>query len=190
MQNTRADTCTDFATIYTGVSYEIFCLFLYSRLLQLDVNAPRSDLEERETEETPVFPLEDSASGMNNPVADALDLSLEVMYQYIFSQCHPDGKTICWQRTKALYTDILSVFDKVILPTHASHHVQFLVFYLLSFKNNLLQWFLQYLWRKVIDPNVFHVIRQAAIGYIASLLSRARYVPIRYVYIFTTNILK
>uniref|UniRef100_A0A1B6HMM0 RNA polymerase I-specific transcription initiation factor RRN3 n=2 Tax=Homalodisca liturata TaxID=320908 RepID=A0A1B6HMM0_9HEMI len=65
-----------------------------------------------------------------------------------------------------------------MLPTHASHHVQFLYFYMLSFKNNLVFWFLQHLWSKVIDPNVFIVIRQAAIGYIASLLSRAKYIPL------------
>ncbi|XP_054257240.1 RNA polymerase I-specific transcription initiation factor RRN3 [Macrosteles quadrilineatus] len=154
-----------------------FLSLIVTKLLQLDVNSPRSDLEEKDEEETQMFSLEDSASA-SNPIADALDLSLGVMFEYIHIQCHPDGKTICWQRTKALYTDILAVFDKVILPTHASHHVQFLIFFLLSFKNNLLLWFLQYLWRKVIDPNVFHVIRQAAIGYIASLLSRAKYVPI------------
>ena len=38
------------------------------------------------------------------------------------------------EKTKALYRDLLSVYDKLILPTHASYHVQYCVFYLCSFR--------------------------------------------------------
>ena len=38
------------------------------------------------------------------------------------------------ERTKELYKDLLSVFDKLILPTHASCHVQYTIFYLCSFR--------------------------------------------------------
>lgn len=38
------------------------------------------------------------------------------------------------ERTKELYRDLLSVFDKLILPTHASCHVQYILFYLCSFR--------------------------------------------------------
>lgn len=141
------------------------------------MNAPRSELDADCENESEMFPMEESAV-MRHPIANTLDLTLDTMYRFIQTQCH-NNNAICWQRTKALYSDMIFVFDKVILPTYASHHVQFLMFYLLSFKNNLLFSFLQYLWRKIIDPNVFHVIRQAAIGYTASLLSRAKYVPIR-----------
>lgn len=150
--------------------------FVFSRLLALDVNSPRSELNE-DAEDTEVFTLED-ANSMKHPIGHSLDLSLDLMFRYMYSHCH-NNNGLCWQRTKALYADMITVFDTVILPTHASHHVQFLMFYLLSFKSNLVMWFLQYLWRKVIDPNVFHVIRKAAIGYIASLLSRAKYIPMR-----------
>lgn len=140
------------------------------------MNAPRSDLLEP-AEDEEMFTLDDGAKDAHS-VADSLDLSLDVMFCYFQTQCFVNN-TLCFQRSKALYTDMMAVFDKVILPTHASSHVQFLMFYLLSLKTNLVQWFLQYLWRKVTDPNVFHVIRQAAIGYIASLLSRAKYIPMR-----------
>lgn len=36
--------------------------------------------------------------------------------------------------TKDLYRDLVSVFDKLILPTHASCHVQYFMFYICSFK--------------------------------------------------------
>jgi len=37
------------------------------------------------------------------------------------------------EKTKALYRDLVCVFDKVVLPTHASCHVQYYIFYLCSF---------------------------------------------------------
>lgn len=42
--------------------------------------------------------------------------------------------TLHVERTKELYRDLLSVFDKLILPTHASCHVQYMLFYLCSFR--------------------------------------------------------
>lgn len=36
--------------------------------------------------------------------------------------------------TKDLYRDLVSVFDKLILPTHASCHIQYFMFYICSFK--------------------------------------------------------
>ena len=38
------------------------------------------------------------------------------------------------ERTKELFRDLLSIFDKLILPTHASCHVQYILFYLCSFR--------------------------------------------------------
>ena len=37
-------------------------------------------------------------------------------------------------RTKELFRHMLSIFDKLILPTHASCHVQYVLFYLCSFR--------------------------------------------------------
>lgn len=38
------------------------------------------------------------------------------------------------ERTKELYRDLMSIFDKLVLPTHGSSHVQFVLFYLCSFR--------------------------------------------------------
>lgn len=38
------------------------------------------------------------------------------------------------ERVKTLYRDLMCVFDKLVLPTHASCHVQFCIFYLCSFR--------------------------------------------------------
>ena len=40
-----------------------------------------------------------------------------------------------WESTKKLYRELLLVFDRILLPTHASCHVQFIMFYICSFKD-------------------------------------------------------
>lgn len=77
-----------------------------------------------------------------------------------------------------MYQDMLEVFDKVILPTYNTHHVQFVMFTMCCFKPALTEAFLNYLWKKVCTPNVPVVIRQAAVSYIASLIARGTFVPI------------
>lgn len=39
-----------------------------------------------------------------------------------------------WEGTKKFYREMLYVFEKVVLPTYACCHVQFIMFYLVSFK--------------------------------------------------------
>ena len=39
-----------------------------------------------------------------------------------------------WEATKQIYRELLLVFEQIILPTHASCHVQFIMFYLCSIK--------------------------------------------------------
>lgn len=72
---------------------------------------------------------------------------------------------------------MISIFDKVILPTYNTHHVQFVMFVLCSIKSSLTEAFLNYLWKKVCNPSVASVIRQASVNYLASLIARAKYVP-------------
>lgn len=38
------------------------------------------------------------------------------------------------EKTKEMFRDLLSIFDTLILPTHASCHVQYILFYLCSFR--------------------------------------------------------
>ncbi len=38
-----------------------------------------------------------------------------------------------YEQTKLLFKDLLNVFNKILLPTHDSSHVQFLLFHICSF---------------------------------------------------------
>ncbi|XP_039467319.1 RNA polymerase I-specific transcription initiation factor RRN3 isoform X3 [Oreochromis aureus] len=114
---------------------------------------------------------------MAHPVAERLDTLMAVLMAYIKDICYVDG-SFHVERTKELYRDLLTVFDKLILPTHASCHVQYTLFYLCSFKPALAEAFLDHLWKILQNPSLPAVLRQAAAGYLGSFLARAKFIPL------------
>uniref|UniRef100_A0A9J7YDA3 RRN3 homolog, RNA polymerase I transcription factor n=2 Tax=Cyprinus carpio TaxID=7962 RepID=A0A9J7YDA3_CYPCA len=160
---------------------------IISKMLTLDVSAPRSEIEEVESgaqqdangasqdeclfdmDEEEDAPLDSSrADGavMVHPVAERLDTMMAVLLAYIKDICHVNG-SLDIEKTKAVYRDLVSVFDKVVLPTHASCHVQYYMFYLHNFNLFMLQ-----------APNQPPVLRQAAAGYMGSFMARAKFLPV------------
>lgn len=158
------------------------------KMLNLDVSASRSDIEEAEEnavhqqpEET-LFDMDEDVSPqpsmvMAHPVGERLDTLMAVLLTYIKDVCHVNG-VLQVDRTKELYRDLLSVFDKVVLPTHACSHVQYALFYLCSFRLALSEAFLEHLWKLVQNPTQAAVLRQTALGYMGSFLARAKFIPI------------
>uniref|UniRef100_A0A803T5U8 RRN3 homolog, RNA polymerase I transcription factor n=1 Tax=Anolis carolinensis TaxID=28377 RepID=A0A803T5U8_ANOCA len=111
------------------------------------------------------------------PIAERLDILMIVLFSYVKDVCHVNGK-LDIGNTKDLYRDLVAVFDKLILPTHGSCHVQYIMFYLSSFKLGIAEAFVEHLWKKLQDPNTPTVIRQAAANYIGSFLARAKFIPV------------
>ncbi|XP_037363465.1 RNA polymerase I-specific transcription initiation factor RRN3 [Talpa occidentalis] len=184
---------------FPTLRHEILELVI-EKVLKLDVNASRQDIEDAEEtaaqtgsgtdateglfnmdedEETEHPPKADSGQPdqMVHPVAERLDVLLSLLLSYIKDVCHVDGK-IDNNKTKDLYRDLITIFDKLLLPTHASCHVQFFMFYLCSFKLGFAEAFLEHLWKKLQDPNNPAIIRQAAGNYIGSFLARAKFIPL------------
>ncbi|KAF6127022.1 RRN3-like protein, RNA polymerase I transcription factor [Phyllostomus discolor] len=184
---------------FPTLRHEILELVI-EKLLKLDVSASRQDIEDAEEiaaqtgsgtdateglfnmDEDEVLERETKAdperlSQMVHPVAERLDILLSLLLSYIKDVCYVDGK-IDINKTKDLYRDLIIIFDKLLLPTHASCHVQFFMFYLCSFKLGFAEAFLEHLWKKLQDPNNPAIIRQAAGNYIGSLLARAKYIPL------------
>uniref|UniRef100_A0ABM5F0K4 RNA polymerase I-specific transcription initiation factor RRN3 isoform X1 n=2 Tax=Pogona vitticeps TaxID=103695 RepID=A0ABM5F0K4_9SAUR len=159
------------------------------RLLKIDVSAPRKEIEaaeEMESEETAeegLFDLDEDRENagkndtMVHPIAERLDILMIVLFSYIKDICHVNGK-LDIASTKDLYRDLVAVFDKLILPTHGSCHVQYIMFYLCSFKLAIAEAFVEHLWKKLQDPNTPAVIRQAAANYTGSFLARAKFIPV------------
>lgn len=157
---------------------EILSLIV-NRLIILDVNAPRSEIEGYgHDDEEEMFEIEGTkAKRKGHPIAHTLDICLNMMFDFVRSTCYSGGE-LDPDRVKSIYFDILAIFERNILPTYACHHVQFLVFYLCSFKVSIVETFLNWLWGQVSNPNVAPVLRQSAVCHIASLLARAKIVPI------------
>ncbi|XP_052515094.1 RNA polymerase I-specific transcription initiation factor RRN3 [Budorcas taxicolor] len=170
------------------------------KLLKLDVNASRQDIEDAEETAAQTGGGADATEALFNmdedeeadhkteadpgrldqmvhPMAERLDILLSLLLSYIKDVCYVDGN-IDNNKTKDLYRDLITIFDKLLLPTHASCHVQFFMFYLCSFKLGFAEAFLEHLWKKLQDPNNPAIIRQAAANYIGSFLARAKFIPL------------
>lgn len=174
---------------------------IISKMLKLDVSAPRGEIEEmedqalqqegkegEELQEEGLFDMDEDESEprssgpvgpgvMAHPVAERLDTLMTVLLAYINDVCR-SKVSLEVERTKELYRDLMAVFDKLILPTHASCHVQYALFYLCSFRLALAEAFLEHLWRILQSPTHPAVLRQAAAGYMGSFLARANYLPV------------
>uniref|UniRef100_A0A8C7IX48 RRN3 homolog, RNA polymerase I transcription factor n=1 Tax=Oncorhynchus kisutch TaxID=8019 RepID=A0A8C7IX48_ONCKI len=127
-----------------------------------------------------VCSVKSSPAGTNvmvHPVAERLDTLMVVLLAFIKDMCHVNG-CLDVERTKDLYKDLVCVFDKLILPTHASCHVQYALFYLCSFRLALAEAFLEHLWRLLQSQSHPAVLRQSAAGYMGSFLARANFLPV------------
>ncbi|XP_035254702.1 RNA polymerase I-specific transcription initiation factor RRN3 [Anguilla anguilla] len=187
-------------TVYFPLLRREVLELVVGRMLKLDVSAPRSDIEEAEEnsaqqpegggaqdeclfdmdeDDGPEAKSSEAAGGavMAHPVADRLDTLMAVLLSYIKDVCYVNG-SLELDRTKELYRDLVSVFDKLVLPTHASSHVQYALFYLCSFRLGLAEAFLEHLWKITQSPAQPAVLRQAAAAYIGSFLARAKFLPV------------
>ncbi|XP_067128450.1 RNA polymerase I-specific transcription initiation factor RRN3 [Centruroides vittatus] len=157
---------------------------IVSNMLDIDVHCPKSDIEDAELEENSMFPMEvdreesEENVRMRHPLANTLDILMERLFTFIDNVCKRKDSCLDWEATKKLYKEFLLLFERLILPTHACAHVQFVMFYICSFKQPLYEGFIDYLWKKVQNVNLPSVIRQACACYIGSFLARASYVSI------------
>lgn len=158
------------------------------RLVLLDVHAPKEEIERQEQTiemaDEAMFEIEEikkpiNPDAMKHQIAHTLDICMDKIFNYFITECHdiPPGE-LNWERTKSLYHHMIIVFDKVLLPTYNTHHVQFAMFILCCFKTTITEAFLNYLWKKVCTPNVASVLRQTSVAYIASLIARGSFVPL------------
>lgn len=162
---------------------------IIDNLTKIDVAIPKHELENHENaseeEDSTQFEVEMDATNialaeenfMGNEMADRLDILMKIFFQYIYEVTHMDGEYLADAGIE-LFHELLVIFDKVILPTHASCHIQFIMFLLCSFDQYFSNSLLDICWKKIEEPNTPAVIRQANAAYIASFTARAKYIPI------------
>ncbi|XP_067621167.1 RNA polymerase I-specific transcription initiation factor RRN3 isoform X2 [Eurosta solidaginis] len=185
-------------TEYKPIFTDFIVQLIVKKLVILDVNAPRSEIEEldyddedeeleEENEDADIFEVDDCQKAstdydippMKHVIAHTLDTCMEKMYTFLNTK-NPNINGNAEQKLQLhnFWKVLLSAFDNVLLPSHNTHHVQFLIFYYCSFKSTLAEAFLSSLWDKIQNPNVSVVIRQAAVGYMASFLARSKFVSL------------
>jgi RNA polymerase I-specific transcription initiation factor RRN3 len=171
------------------------------RMLKLDVNSTREQIieaeanEKQDITEKQAHPMQQQS--MKHPYADRLDVMMLNKFEFIkrisFKQPAETGVAkveassgatqLDWHACKCLYKELLYSFDKYILCTYGSSHVQFLLFYICSLKRLLSEGFLDYLWKKFncaqstsSSSSSCAVVRQVCAYYMGSYLARAKYI--------------
>uniref|UniRef100_A0A182NBD8 RNA polymerase I-specific transcription initiation factor RRN3 n=1 Tax=Anopheles dirus TaxID=7168 RepID=A0A182NBD8_9DIPT len=171
---------TEYASIYCDELLDIVVF----HLLQMDVNVPRSAIEEAEyPDDEMIFEMAEGGEDeemsrdsetMKHPVAETLDWYMDILFNYIEQTVKVDGQG------DRLFKIVLNQFETHILPTHNTDHAQFMMFYICSFKLSYAEHFISSLWKNVNNPNKSPTVRQTSVGYIASMLARAKFVPLSY----------
>lgn len=156
----------------------------------MDVNAPREEIKKANEMDEEMFALDDDIKSVKtftsgftqvdrHALGHTLDTCLNQIFEYFKSECYKEDGELVWEKTKNVFFEMMTVFDQVILPTHDTHHVQFIMFFICSFKSTLTDYFLTFLWKKVCNPNVAPIFRQSAVNYIASFVARANFVSLQ-----------
>lgn len=165
-------------TTYLEEGSEKLLQILIERLVKLDVHCPRSDLEDdsdMDSEEKETLP--DNAS-VNN-IAISLDVYMSLMFKHIKDETHSQDGVYQPHKGKALYKDMMKIYESHVLKSFQIAHTQFLYFYLAGLDPNVLgHQFIKTNWFLFTNPNTASIHRQTAIAYIASFVSRAEYITI------------
>ncbi|XP_039481848.1 RNA polymerase I-specific transcription initiation factor RRN3 [Drosophila santomea] len=191
---------------YKPIFEELVLQLVLQKLLLLDVNAPKDEIEleindqEDKVESDTLFEIDDvfvenltkTEKSVSHPVGKTLDVCLLLLYEFFDGKCRINENSSDQQRRTAnrLFKMLLYLFDEVLLPSHNTHHVQFILFYVTSLRSVYSEAFLDSLWLKVQNPNVSAVIRHAAVGYMASFLSRARFLSLSTVIFYLKELTK
>ncbi|TMW53970.1 hypothetical protein DOY81_001027 [Sarcophaga bullata] len=184
---------------YKSMFTEYVIELIMQKLVILDVNAPRSAIEELESDdedeedddEPEIFEMDDceeKTNKINEPMKHAIAHTLDVCMLKMFNFLKQRGPPVLSLRYNERQNNLndsikflkllIKAFDDVILPIHNTHHVQFLIFYFCSLKQSLAEKFLCSLWDKIINPNCSAVIRQTSVGYLASFLARSKFISV------------
>lgn len=174
-----------------------------NRITEIDVHCPRSEIweltdedgdEDEEQMESTQFDMDDvkthseeeeeaSREAVTSPagprlseIATALDGLMYVLLTFLKETYQNDDDA--HQDSRSLLLQLFQVFRRIVLPTHSSNHIQYCLFYMSSLKKSFADAFLDYLWKQFVNPNTSLMLRESAVSYMASFLSRANFVPL------------
>lgn len=147
------------------------------QIFEMEISNNKNDEKLHDDDDDVEMEKESENCSMAHGLANILDVTMQLLFSYIREACYAENN-LDWDSTKKLYKELLFIFNKLILPTHACCHIQFVMFYICSFRSALCDGFLDYLWKRITDPNTPPILRQSAVSYIGSYLARAAYIPV------------
>eukprot|EP00090_Calanus_glacialis_P028909 TRINITY_DN4634_c0_g1_i1.p1 TRINITY_DN4634_c0_g1~~TRINITY_DN4634_c0_g1_i1.p1 ORF type:complete len:607 (-),score=189.84 TRINITY_DN4634_c0_g1_i1:118-1938(-) len=158
---------------------QVLCM-LMEKLIKLDANLSRDFIDEA------YRARDEEMRELDNQVL-ALDLFMNLMFTYIHGETHVLEE---YNHDKAVpvVDCFMKIFSTHVLPTFNIVHTQFLYLYLASLSPTICSRFLLENWRIFSNPNTPSILRQTAMAYIASFLSRASFAPVNLVMTYLDRI--
>ena len=133
----------------------------------ININGKRKQL----TEATPTrIPAE---------VAEMAD-KLDSMLVLVVAFCEQQMQLIAGEAER-LFQQLLAIFESTIMSIHKSKFVQFLIFFAASLHNSFAQSVAEKLLSITLDEKAPNTMRQSAVMYLSSYLSRATFLSLDYV---------
>lgn len=120
---------------------------------------------------------DDDDTPMKSVQAETLDLCMEHLFVYLTAEHRRESRSKS-TTTSPTFDLLLDAFQNVLLPAHNTHHVQFVLFYFSSLGEHFAETFVQLCWKLLRDINQPSPMRQTAVGYLASALSRSMFLGI------------
>ncbi len=152
-------------------------------IFQLDDNGNNNNRDSNNINESNGITIISEAKRISNDVseqADKLDIMLSLVMKYISDQI--ENGTV--ETKTRLFYNIMIIFEERIMNIFRSKFVQYIVFYMCSIDASCGMFFSNRLLEHFNSPKKHILERQSAVLYLASFLSRAKYMPrhfVRYV---------
>ena len=152
-------------TSYVADSQHRVLSIIAEKMIKIDAHISRDFIEGvyRAVEE----------GGWEDNLVLSLDLLMKLLLTYVRENTHTDTGVFCPVKAEPLVSCLLAIYTSHFLPTYNIVHAQYLLFYLASLDPLLTQRFLTVTWRIFISPNSASILRQTAMSYLASFLSRS-----------------
>jgi len=156
-------------TSYVADSHQIILSTIVEKMVKIDAHLNREYIEE-------YLRLEESQEGEGeDPLVLSLDLLMKLMLTFIKENTHTKGE-FDGVKAESVGECFIQIYISHLLPTHNIVHTQYLLFYLANLSSGLCARFLAATWRIFSSPNSASILRQTAMSYLASFLSRSNIV--------------
>ena len=168
------------ANAYPSLEEEIIQI-VTSSLIKMDAEIPRKELEEISQDLDTLHDCTelDPVIHKTHQYAIKVDLLVSIILSNlksnVFRQREEGEPKLSKSRVRRVFPIYLSSFKHIILPTHGTSHVQSIIFYLSSLDLQLGIAFIDFLWSQVNCLESPSVVRESACCYLASYISRAKF---------------